>query len=229
MSSAWKRKAWVSSQKVVAHEVNGTVVKFSPVSAEKAFSLRGLSEPIGKLIGVFSVSTKNDVAQKTRTIRDNKEDSQSDTLEIEAIDPALAAQRAKSREEAIVTALNGLLGADNIRTIAALVIDSMKEDFPRDSKDNPSPDEFLAEVELPAFGQMIVGLCKANAEVFGATGKLIAGLVEEKMTAKLAEVSGSRVPASEGQSESPESGILGSISPTKSNGSPPEGTTPAGF
>jgi len=209
-----RKKAWMESSKAITEEINGKQIKFYPVSARYFFAMRGLAAPIGKIAGVFSANTRNDVGQKSQKIKD--QESEVESLEIEAISTDLALARAKSREDAISEAVVTLTKEENLHLVVSVILDSMKEEFPRGSNDRPSPTEFIDMVEMPALIQMLVATCKANAEVFGDTGKSVAGMVKEKMGTRLAEASGKAAKANESPSQQTET--LGSISPTTSNG-----------
>lgn len=231
----WKKSMpFLESSQGVKHDVMGTSITFYPISAGKIFKLKSLASPIGKLIeslqkNNFSTSSKVSRMAATET------DGPIETIENNAIDPKLESQQSLRRQYAIEEVIKALTDDANITAFGELLIDSMKEVFPRGDSSNPKGDEFINSLPLPALGEMVIGVIDANKEVFGPLGGKIKNAIKVKMTQTLDEPPNDEPSDPEEESlgdqsrtEPSGSQTLGSTSPTLSNGSQPEATPSAG-
>jgi len=211
--SDWKSKvAFLEAGNSVSVNINGEDVTFHEISAGKIFKLKGLASPLGKLVDTFRRNEAN-VSSKSSKYAGQDGEPGGEIMEIMAIDPKLEEQQSKRRQYAIQEFIEALTDSQNIGALGEIIMDSMKDIFPRGDRDNPPGSEFIQNVPLPVLGQMIGGVIRANEGVLGPLGKTVRERLDQKLRdATLAE-----------EDQTP-----GSNSETPSNGSQPEGTTPSG-
>jgi hypothetical protein len=222
----WKEKvAFLEASKSIDKKINDETVTFYEISAGKIFDLKNLAGPIGRLIDAMQ-KNQNSIASKTSRYGAGGDEPAGEIIELKAIEPKLEEQQALRRQRAITELIDTLTDDKNVRVLGEIIMDSMKDIFPRGSADNPPGSEFIKSVSLPALGQLISGVIEANKGVFGPLGGKIVSQIESKLDETLAErgvaeVAGTITPANPSETR-------GSTSPTPSNGSPQEDTTPAG-
>jgi hypothetical protein len=118
-------------------------------------------------------------------------DSSVDKITVEAVTPQIADHRRKERDQAIDELLDGLTNERNKLLFGALLMDSMRDDFPYKKSRPPAEiEEFLFGdgqsydgLDAPMLVEMVLGWLKANAKVFGKAGEKVAGLVKGKLGA----------------------------------------------
>jgi hypothetical protein len=178
----WKAKMpFLEGSKPVRHEVQGTPLNFYPSSIGCVFKLKGFFKPVIEAVSVLFESTNNDrtVIQTETTpdkpvfISGNKPGEQIPLMDSEtikqAVSPDIAAFRIKTRKEAI-NQITSAIDESNLSAVGELIMDSLKELFPRNNPDNPPGIEFAEALEAPAMVEMLVGVFKANKGVFGPLG-----------------------------------------------------------
>jgi hypothetical protein len=209
--SDWKDQLpFLTASKPVTKTIQGSEVKFYPVSVAKAFKLKSLAGPIGNLVNCLG---QKNLATGSETQRFVGEDGEpgGEIFKAFAIDPVLEEQQAARRSKAIQDLIVQVTNKENYETFAEILMDSMKDVFPRGDRNNPPPQAFLDSVPLPVLPALVAGLIDANKEVFGSLGEKLQGVVRAKLGAAMDDM------AAEPETETP-----GSNSPTTSNGSEPE-------
>jgi len=226
----WRSKLpFLEASNGVSRTVMGTDYQFFPVSAGKLFKLKKLAGPIGKLLDSLQKNT-NSTSSKISRMNETETEGAVETIETNAIDPKLEEQMALRRQFAITELIEALTDDRNIAAVGDLLIDSIKETFPRGDAGNPSGAEFIQSLPLPALADMVIGVVEANKEVFGPLGGKIKDEIEQRMKTSLTpdpEPEPEPKDAEEGESNHPQPtnpATLGSISPTQSNGSQQEVT-----
>jgi hypothetical protein len=109
--------------------------------------------------------------------------------------------------------------------LGELIMDSMREVFPRGDNNNPTVLEFLQTYgDLPVIVKLLEGLLAANKGVFDPLGLKTDDMMASVKT-RLASRAGSTETA---PADAPTTETLGKSSQTSSNGSQPEDTDSTG-
>lgn len=198
---AWKERFTYNQKSAVEHEVNGNQLRFYPNRMGLLTELAEMSKPIAHaLLTLFgearSDSTSVSESYKDKPRKDLKtgvETSESvvDKITVEAVSPEIADHRRKERQGAIDELLDGFSSVRNKLLLGALIMDSLRDDFPY-KKDRPAIEieEFLygdkgdyTGIDAPMLVQLVAGWLKANSKVFGPAGEQVAELVRGKLAA----------------------------------------------
>ena len=173
----------------VEREIHGKTVTFYQCSMRTCARMSGfLAKMAGHLSALMSPSgrdqgkteedyqtTDGEIIQKTMT---------------EPINPDLARLRTKQRQAAVEGAITELMSDANRTVIGALLMDSLKDNFPRGKKQPPEAClEFVDSMDVATFIMFLRGLAEANAKVFGDLGKGLGLAVQAKADELLGKVS----------------------------------------
>lgn len=145
----------------VEHEVAGQNRKFWPMSVNTIFKLQGLATPISKALAAFLTNSQNDTGQEQSKV-ESAEGNRQERLTIQPITSELARVRFQQRQEAIELLTGGILNERTAKVLAEVVMNSMREDFPKGS----SVADFLEQTTAPVFMEMLSGVAKANKKLF---------------------------------------------------------------
>ncbi len=228
-SNTWREKLpFLTASDGVEHSVMGSKFTFYPISSGKIFKLKKLAGPIGKLLDTLQKNT-NSTSSKISRMGETETEGAVETIETNAIDPKLEEQMALRRQFAIAELIEALTDDKNIGAVGDLILDSIKDTYPRGDAGNPTGSEFIETLPLPALADIVIGVVEANKEVFGPLGGKIKDAINEKMKNLTPEPEPDPEPkdAEESESNHPQPmnpATLGSISPTQSNGSQQEAT-----
>jgi hypothetical protein len=225
----WKDKLpFLDAAEPVSKSIQGEPVNFYPISAGKIFKLKGLAKPIGKILASIGGGKDDTIGSETTRFAGTDNDPAGETIKIQAINPVLEQQRADRKQKAVSELIDALTDDSNIGIVGEILIDSMRDVFPRGDKDNPPGRQFIVSLDLPILAEMVAGVLAANKEIFGPLGGTVESLVQSKMNEVLAD-NGSG-PASVAGTISPrqDEETRGSTSPTPSSGSQPEDTASSG-
>lgn len=151
-------------------DINGEVKRFHPISSRLAFELRIVALPLARALTVLFGGGRGE----SGTIDRRKADGETEFI-AEAITPELFASKANARAAAASEVVDALTSPEAQSVLARVIINSMKDDFPRGAKDNPTPEQFLEEVDLPLLAPMLRGVFEANKAVLGP----LAGKIEQ--------------------------------------------------
>lgn len=178
MSSSWKDK--FLPPKGVVSEVSGKDHTFYPVSVGRAVKLKALGGPLmSALTTLFSQAGRGDDVRKVvREFDATEQEPAGRESVIEEIAPALAELRLKQRDDAIDRALEAVTSSSNVGIVGDLIVDSMRELFPPGDKDNPPGIEIATWFNIVQMRQVLTGVAKANAEVFGPLAQKVTQAVE---------------------------------------------------
>jgi len=151
--------------KTVFSEVSGQQVEFWSCSFPVLFQLKSAVGPISK--GVMSLfrGNRNDVSRFQEDTK-TKDGSPSRVIQEMAITPEMAKVRAEQNNKAIQEALDAIFADQNRLLLGKVLMDSMRGICKR----KPEPKEiedFLADLDFGIVVEMLMGVAKANAEVFG--------------------------------------------------------------
>jgi len=161
------------------HEVNGEEEEFYALGVRMLFKLRNLAKPIAESMAVLFESHESD---RGAEFIQSDDGTRSTTQPVE---PALAAQRTRDREKSVGRLIETICDEKNGEILAEVVLDSKRE---RDQKKitKTQVEEFLDKTDVPTFVQNLIGVGKANAEVFGPVGERVA-LAAQSVLAKVGE------------------------------------------
>lgn len=157
---------------------------FRPISVGMFVAIRNIATPLAKFIASVFEDRKGDVGFAQRNI---KNDQGTDDVEVvtQPLMPALAAERHRQRQEAVEALVAAVTDSNNLGVLQQIVIDSAGDSLPENCR---SIKGFEKHVPAPAFLQMLVGVAKANKDVFGPlAGRMAttAALVEDAIRAKV--------------------------------------------
>lgn len=162
---SWKDRAtFLTKSEPTVSKIGDSEVKFYPSSVGMVLKLKGLVQPITESLGMLFISTRDDSGN---TVRDYK--TQGNEIITNPVTPEQSAARVKHRREAIEKLFTSLTD-DNLSALGDLIVDSVKEIFPRGHQDNPPGKEFVSALDLPTLTEMLVAVAKANRGILGPLG-----------------------------------------------------------
>jgi hypothetical protein len=172
--------------------IEGVDFTFYPVSLRCAAKMAPL---LSRLAGHFSLLLGGESrTDQGRTIEDYTTadgDVVSKTV-VDPINPDLARLRDEQRERSIAGAVEAILDDRHRLAVGELLMDSLRDDFPRGAKQRSAADiqDFVDQMEVPVFIEFVKGLAAANARIFGDLGKGIGRAVQAKADELLGEIEG---------------------------------------
>lgn len=171
MSSSNKKPMFLAPT-FVEHEVNGNSCHFYPVSVKTLYTVKQLGKPIAKALTILFASKGNDTNTVQREFSNTEGSAGGKEVAIEAISVELAKHRTAEQVEAVEYLVDAFTDQANAQVIGRLIMDSMRDEFPRDFN-NDDVCEFMDDPDLDAatLGQLLIGVSKANARIFGPFGE----------------------------------------------------------
>ena len=158
------------SKKAVDHEIvvddETIAVRFYPIKVKTLVNIREMAQGISMALGVlFNRNPFEDFERQTQKF-DGGNGDPGGTIEISRPpEESVLKFRAKEREKAITDVTNVLLHENNMKDIARVILDSMREDG--EEMFGNDPETFLEQVDLETIPQFLSGLAKANKKVLG--------------------------------------------------------------
>lgn len=197
---SWKSRLTYKTKVFVESKVGDNTFKFYPNRLGLLEELGEMSKPIARAMSVLFGTQRSDTTSVQESFREKprKEKSGVETAEsvvdkitVEAVSPQIADHRRKEREDAIDALINGLTNKRSLLMLGALLMDSLRDEFPYDrERDTQDVELFLYGngddyhgLDAPMLSQMVQGWLKANAKVFGDTGEQVVGLFKGKLEA----------------------------------------------
>lgn len=165
-------KSPFNSPDPVHHEVDGTSFAFYPPRTWTVSRLRGFLKPLFTALSTISASYETDIGREQVDETESNGSMRRRTM-LQAIDPALARQRANERETAVATLIDNLSSQQAMRSLALLVADSMRDDFEKRPTDQEL-DDLLNEWTLDQLVQALHGVALASKELFAPLVKRVA-------------------------------------------------------
>lgn len=169
----WQDKLSCFSPNYVLHEVAGEELHFYPVSVGMAFKLRVIGRPLAKSLSVLFGNKDQDHGTRDVTVR-NEYGTDDRQIIIDPISEGLARIRHEQRTESIEKLVESLTDDGNAAVVGEIIMDSLRDVFPKGDAHRPPPTEFINQMPLPVLGGMIMGLVQANKEVFGPLTEQVA-------------------------------------------------------
>ena len=142
-------------------EINGEPVEFYSSSIRMLDRIHHFAGPILSALSAF-VDSSNDRGLERRQVYTMDESENYGTSEIiyHPIDAKLATFRSGEKQQALLR-LVSLLDQQSLRFLAEIILDSLREDK------EVTPDEFLAEADIPALCECLLAVWEANTAKFG--------------------------------------------------------------
>lgn len=167
--------------KYIEHEIetaNGkSIFRFYPASVGKLFFMRSLSKSlISNLHYLFTTNPYSDFDRTTRQFQDGNESTMRPLTEV-------MEKRAVMNREAIERIIDCLLHEDNLKVIAEIIIDSLRDVTPK-----MTAEEFVQEVDVTVLPDFLMGVAKANKKLFGPFGEALTkamNLFRQRLNEKL--------------------------------------------
>ena len=151
--------------KTVTSSVGGIEVEFWSCSFPVLFMLKSAVGPISKLFLNLFRGNRQDVSRFQEDTRD-KDGAPVRVVQEQAITPEMAKMRAEQTNKSVQDALDGIFADQNRLLLGRVLMDSMRNVCPR-KPEVKQIEEFLADLDLGQVVEMLQGVAKANAEVFG--------------------------------------------------------------
>lgn len=210
MTKDWEKSlGFIDKPKYEAHVVAGKELNFYAVSYGVMVELREVIKHFGAMMANLLADTKTDTGTKMLRIPDKDVPGEFTTeTTVQPINTDLAKFRYTENVKAVMSLIDALTDKKNVDIIGKVVIDSLRDIFPRGDRDNPTPGDFMAKIDFPDVVQLLIGVAKANKGVFsplGARAKALVGAVQESVESVVKD----RI------------SILGSNSRTTGSGAPP--------
>lgn len=156
------------------HKINDQTTLFYPITVGMAFELRTVGRSAAQALSTFFTDTNQDYGSVDR--RFGKEGSdEGQEMVIESITPALAELRYKQRTQAIDSLIESFLNEDNKILLGKIILSSLKNT-------DTDPSAFIETLPLPALGQLLIGVAKANKEVLGPLAGKVESLAAQAVT-----------------------------------------------
>jgi len=167
----WKDVLCYSDDKYCVHVVNGIEQKFWPVSVGQIFRLRALASDLAKNIAHLFADLSKDAKVITQGGQNKDYAVQNDPVSLD-----MAKYRDTQRSEAWGNIIEQVTAQETQAILAEIIMDSMREVF-KDSK--PTASEFAKQTPLPVMIEMVMGVAKANVDVFGPLGKRVTSVLSQ--------------------------------------------------
>ena len=155
----------------VEETVGDATFKFYQCSPK---TLAATATLVAKLAGSISMLFADKAGDSGHTVQDFSDPESGEfgqTTVINATPEPLVAQRAARRKQAIEDIISSLLVDEHREALIRLVINSLRDDFPRNQPVSVDDLATFDDMDMGPFSQFFVGMMRANAKVFGDLGK----------------------------------------------------------
>lgn len=167
-------------KKSTIREIGGQSFSFYPVRVGRIITgeMRAIVAPISNAFSVFMSKKAQDYEVLEEVLPDGTV-----ARAQKPVSPEMARYRAEKREKTVKEATEVLFADDTRLLIGRLLMDSLRDDCPRDPSDSQIK-EFVdaPQMDVPTFIEFIQGMMAANTSVFGDLGNLIRERFEQLMT-----------------------------------------------
>lgn len=155
--------------KSVTSKVGDSDVEFFSLSFPVLFAMKSAVGPIAKVLANVFGSKKGFVSRMEQIAKDEL-GAPLRIVQEQAMTPDMAKLRAEQARATMQEAVEAIFADSNRLLIGRILMDSMRGICPR-RPDTKQIEEFLADLDLGQVIEMISGVVKANAEVFGPLGQ----------------------------------------------------------
>lgn len=175
-------------------------MKFFEVSVGALFALRPIIDTLGKAIAGLFASEDRDVAISDRSIggrkgvdENNRPFSEEASREIvtDSISVEMAEARIQFKQKSVSDLVSAIMDPKNKELLGRFLMDSLAEEYPRGSNDNPKPSEFFDSLPAGAVVQMLTGAAIANKGVLGPLGETLGqmqGIIEKAVKERVNKI-----------------------------------------
>lgn len=167
----------------VEHSVCGQTLRFYPMRLSTSFMLRTVGKPLAKAFSTLFADTSRDAGVISKDIIAADHSGREEIGQ--PISVEMARLRHEQRTQAIEDIIHQFTSPTNSTLVGKLIMDSLRDDFSWKGNgedkiiiDDKSANEFMDSVDISSFKDFVVGLAKANKEVFGKVGEKMALAVE---------------------------------------------------
>lgn len=190
----WKKILSFQTPKYETSKVMGTDQNFYPVSVGMLFKLKRVGASLVDALALFFANTNNDLKTRENIITDKDGNIQRETT-IEQLSFEMAQYRDNQKQIAWKKAFEAIFDEGNKAVIGELIMDCLREVFPRDPlsgvfrEGSPQPAEFMNEMPAVMLVDFILGVAKANRDVLGPLGQTVKShldLAEKRLKENLA-------------------------------------------
>lgn len=180
----------------IVQDVQGVPQNFYPISVKTLMQLRGVAKPLGRALAVLFGGTddsvsKREIEEKTNNTTGIYERRTS----VDAISADLAKQRVQQREAAVAELIDGAMNDASCRLLAMVIVDSMRDVFPKKPASPAGYDEILEDISGEELIDILKGIGAANRKLFGPLMER-AGQVGAALKSNLDEKLASEAPPS---------------------------------
>lgn len=173
----WKDAFTFLSPTFETHEVQGQKLNFYPISVKIIFEMKMLALPLAKALAVLFQKTDSDTGAVTETTENAKAGTKESRTVMEGLTIEMASLRDSQREDAIKTLLEAITEPNNAMLFGRLFLDSLRDMFTEEQRNNRDIAlEFVKDMNLATFKEMLVGLMKANTKVLGPLESMVTQL-----------------------------------------------------
>lgn len=158
----------------IEHKVGGKEVRFYALSVKKLFELRRIAKPLSAALAALANKQESDNGTVHRVFTDSETGSGGTVTEIQAIDAELARVRTEERTQAIQQLIESLTGEQNSTLLAELIVDSCRDEFPRNEIKKADYAEFMEHIDAGSMVEFLEGVFLANKKAFGPLGERVA-------------------------------------------------------
>ena len=155
--------------------VSEQLENFYPISTRMLFQLRVLAVPVAKALSVFLSSSQNDIGKETTEVKSKDNDYQQRTT-LQPITADLAQKRHEQKTQALEQLVGSVMNEQASGAIAELVMDSMRDRYPRGPRTATVISAFLTDITAEQLVEMLTGVAGANRKLFDPLRARVADL-----------------------------------------------------
>lgn len=142
----------------VEAEINGESFRFYAISLKAIFEAKTVFKPIITALAALQIAPP--LARVKERIR-----SGDDMKEVfEASTPELAKIGAASREKAVADLVDALLDPKNVASLRAVIVDSLRDVYPRGAKLTKEQERAFEDLDLPTAIEFVKAIVSANRQ-----------------------------------------------------------------
>jgi hypothetical protein len=162
----------------VVREINNETLKFYPTSVKMAVELQAVAAPL--LSAIATLSGESFVKHSQEVTKDKHGNSrQVVTVEPSATTVEGHKQLVVRREKALGDLVKNLMRKENAELFAKIIVDSLRDDYPRAAENKTAIQDFATNLDLPTASAFLTALLDANASVFSPFAAKIPGLLRQ--------------------------------------------------
>lgn len=171
--------SFLHSDDYAVQEINGTEVKFYPLSVAQAFKLKNIGRNLARAFAAFYGSRQVTAGQKVRDISDIEggtiHEFESEPLPVEAL-----REQVEQQERGIDMILDALTLQPNFDALCSAIAESMREERENEGVSTAEMSKHLREtMNVTSILPLLKGLLAANAKQFGEPGEQISRVLTE--------------------------------------------------